>query len=348
MTDLSRRHDIDWLRVITIALLLIYHVAISFQSWGLMIGFITNKESWGNLWIPMSALNVWRIPLLFFVSGMGVYFALQKRNWKQLMGERTKRILLPFIFGMLIIVPVHLLLLQHYYSWPIRYKPGPSHLWFLGNIFIYTLVLLPLFMFLKRNKESKLAHILRKVIGYPLGLLIVMLFFVIEAVLVAPYPFEMYAMTIHGFILGLLAFCFGFLFMYTGKPFWDMLLKWRWIFIVGALVLYFYRLSEGLIGIPHYLMSIESCLWIFTVFAFGYRHLNFSNSTLRYLSQGAYPIYIVHMICIYAACYVILPLNLDVRLKFFIVLGMTFFGSFGIYELLIRRIKFIRPLFGMK
>ncbi len=116
MLTSSRRYDIDWLRVIAIGLLLIYHIAIAFQPWGVMIGFIANKKPWQALWIPMTMLNVWRIPLLFFVSGMGVYFAIQNRNWKQLIQERAKRILLPFLFGMFFVVPIHVYLWQDYYQ----------------------------------------------------------------------------------------------------------------------------------------------------------------------------------------------------------------------------------------
>ena len=36
----ERRHDIDWLRVIAIGVLLIYHIAIVFQPWEMFIGFI--------------------------------------------------------------------------------------------------------------------------------------------------------------------------------------------------------------------------------------------------------------------------------------------------------------------
>lgn len=61
----NRRYDIDWLRVIAIGLLLIYHIAIGFQPWGVFIGFIQNDEALESIWIPMSMLNVWRIPLLF-------------------------------------------------------------------------------------------------------------------------------------------------------------------------------------------------------------------------------------------------------------------------------------------
>ena len=73
----ERRYDIDWLRVIAIGLLLIYHIAIVFQPWAMFIGFIKSEESVESLWTPMTMLNIWRIPLLFYVSGMGLYFAIK-------------------------------------------------------------------------------------------------------------------------------------------------------------------------------------------------------------------------------------------------------------------------------
>src|ERR1041385_5562426 len=109
-----RRYDIDWIRVIAIGLLIIYHSSIAFQSWGSMIGFITSPEPWPGLWIPMAVLNVWRIPLLFFVSGMGVYFAMQSRTWLQLVTERARRIFVPYIFGMFVTVPLQLLIWRSY------------------------------------------------------------------------------------------------------------------------------------------------------------------------------------------------------------------------------------------
>ena len=165
----NRRHDIDWVRVIAIGLLLIYHIAIGFQPWGVMIGFITNSEPWESLWIPMAMLNVWRIPLLFFVSGMGVYFALQNRNWKELLKERASRILIPFVFGILVIVPLHMYLMQFHFGWDVSYSPNPGHLWFLGNIFSYVLLLAPIFYYLKKNEAEKFVLGLKKTIQYAFG-----------------------------------------------------------------------------------------------------------------------------------------------------------------------------------
>jgi glucan biosynthesis protein C len=348
MTTSERRYDIDWLRVITIGLLLIYHIAIIFQPWGIFIQFIQSEQSLEGLWIPMAMLNIWRIPLLFFVSGMGVCFAIRKRDWKQLFAERSKRIFLPFLFGMFFIVPLHVLIWQNYYQQDLNYLPNPSHLWFLSNIFIYVLMLSPVFYYLKKNEDGKIMQWFRKLMKNPLGLLIVIIPFALEAVIMNPEPFEMYAMTWHGFFLGLLAFLFGFCFVLTGSSFWNTILKWRWLLLSIAFGLYLVRLLAFELKTPNYLMSIESNIWIFAVFGFAYKYLNKPSKALSYLSQAAYPIYILHMAFMFLGAVLILPLEMPVFAKFVSVIAFTSIGSFSLYELLIKRIGFLRPLFGLK
>lgn len=343
----NRQYFIDWIRVIAIGLLLIYHITIGFQPWGIMIAFITNSNSWDSLWIPMTMLNVWRIPVLFFVSGMGVYFAMQNRNWKQLLKERTFRILLPFVFGMFCIVPLHLFLWQHYYNMDLKYIFDPGHLWFLGNIFIYVVLFSPLFYYLKRNQEGKLVKGIAKLFSTPFGLIAVVVAFILEATILEPYPYEMYAMTWHGFFLGLLAFFFGFCFVLSGNGFWNMILKYRWMCISIAVVLFVIRLLYWKMNTPVYLLVTESQFWIVSVFAFGYKYLNRGGKTLTYLSQAAYPVYILHMLFLYLGSMMIFPLALDVHIKFVLVLFITMGGCFATYEG-IRRLKWIRPLFGLK
>ena len=94
-------------------------------------------------------------------------------------------------------------------------------------------------------------------------------------------------------------------------------------------------------------MAIESCMWIFAVFGFGYKYLNHPSKTLSYLSQGAYPIYIIHMIFLYLGSVLILPLEIPTILKFILVIAFTFIGCFALYEL-IRRVPFLRPLIWFK
>lgn len=348
MTTFTRRQDIDALRVIAIALLIVYHVAIGFQSWGLMVGFIGHVPSADALWLPMTALNIWRIPLLFFVSGMGVYLAFGKRTPFQLLAERSRRILLPFVFGMLCIVPLHSLVLQGYYGWPLRYSPGPGHLWFLGNILIYTIVLLPLLAHLQRSPDSPLGSRLQRWVAHPLGWLIILAIFAGEALVMNPYPFELYAMTWHGFWIGLLAFLAGYLFVFSGTAFWQRIVYWRWGWLVLAVALFTLRTITAEPRPPAWLLSIESNAWVLTVLAFGHKHINRPGAALGYLSQAAYPVYITHMVWLYLASAVIFPLTLNVYLKFILVLALTAGACLFSYEYGIRRVRWLRPLFGLK
>ena len=346
--DVKRRYDIDWLRVIAIGLLLIYHIAIVFQPWGVFIGFIQSDQQWGSLWTPMMMFNVWRIPLLFFVSGMGVGFAMKKRNIKQLLAERSMRILVPYLFGILIIVPVHIFLWQKYYHQDLHYTIKQGHLWFLGNIFVYVLLLSPLFYFLRKHENSKMARAIQFLYKSPFSLLLVMLLFVVEVVLTKPELFELYALSLHGFLLGFLAFFFGFSFILGATTFWPMVLKWRLVFLFLAVALYVVRIVEFQFKAPNCLTSIESNLWVFTVLGFAYRYLNRPGKALRYLSQAVYPVYIIHMIFLYGGSYIILPLNLSAPTKFALLVLFTGAGCFLTYDLIIKRASFLRPLFGLK
>jgi len=255
---------------------------------------------------------------------------------------------LPFLFGIIFIVPIHVIIWQYYYKQDIAFMPQQGHLWFLKNIFIYVVVLSPVFFYLRKQKDGFIGKWLKRLFKNPLGWLLVIAALLAEAVIVNPETFELYAMTTHGFVLGLLAFLFGFLFVISGETFWPMVLKWRWLFLVIAFSMYLIRFFIFSLKSPNYWTGIESPLWIFAMFGIAYRYLNNPSKTLTYLSQGAYPIYIVHMIFIYLGSILILPLNIPVFIKFLLLSVFTFLGRLGLYDLVIRRIPFLRPLFGLK
>lgn len=346
MSSLQRRYDIDWLRVIAIGLLLIYHIAIGFQSWGIMIGFITTSKPWAALWTPMQLLNVWRIPLLFFVSGMGVYFAMQKRNGRQLLGERARRILLPFVFGSVVVVPIHVWIWRSYYHMPMDFTWSPGHLWFLANIFAYVVLLSPVLFYLKHHAEGKLVTAMKRLMSHPLGLVVVAGAFVLEVLVMKPYPFELYALKWHGFVLGFLAFFFGFCFVLSGHAFWQMIQRWRWVFVAIGISLFVLRVYQ-LVSMPGYVIAIESLSWIMTVLAFGSKHLNKPGRALTYLSEAAYPVYILHMVYLYLGSMFLFKLSIPAPVQFVLVLVFTLAGCFGTFEV-IRRVSWLRVVFGLK
>jgi peptidoglycan/LPS O-acetylase OafA/YrhL len=154
--------------------------------------------------------------------------------------------------------------------------------------------------------------------------------------------------TTHGFILGMIAFFFGFLFIAIGDAFWNAIQRMRYISLVIAVSLYLVRLFYFDLNGPNYLTSTESMSWIFSLMGFGYKYFNKPSKILSHLSQAAYPVYIIHMIFLYLASYLILPLNLKVGLNIIMIVLFTFTGCYITYEFVIKRITFIGPMFGLK
>lgn len=345
----QHRYDIDWLRTLALGLLIVYHVVMSFQPWGYLFGFPQNEQSLVNLWIPMALINVWRIPILFAISGMGVWFALKRRSWQQLLQDRALRILLPFGFGIFFINPIVAYAAMIYYDTDPYYLPGQFHLWFLGNIFVYVLLLLPLLMAIKKWPDNAVLGWLRHLVQLPGGILLFALPLMVEAWLVNPADFVTYAETAHGFWLGLICFLTGFLFVSLQNTFWHALTEVRALAAAFALIMYLVRLFHFQFqGVPNGLIALESMLWMLAILGFGAIYLNRPSRALGYLSTAVYPVYIVHMPVQFLLALVILPLPLAAVLKLLLLLTGTLGGSLLLYEVLLKRIRWIRPLFGMK
>ncbi|MGL4292562.1 MAG: acyltransferase family protein, partial [Bacteroidales bacterium] len=156
-----RRHDLDNLRVLLFLLLILYHVGMFFCPWSF---HFKNNEVVEWLVYPMLFLNQWRLPLLFVISGMGTAFALRIRSMTDFVKERNKRLLIPFLFGMLFIVPP-----QVYFERIVKSQFSGSyfgylsesaftgaypdgniswhHLWFILYLLLFSVILAPLFIY---------------------------------------------------------------------------------------------------------------------------------------------------------------------------------------------------------
>jgi hypothetical protein len=172
--------------------------------------------------------------------------------------------------------------------------------------------------------------------------------FIAEAKWVQPENYELYAMTPHGFWLGMIAFLTGFLCVYAGPSFWENATKLRWVLLLFAFTLYVLRLQQITTDLSQYLIPVESNLWIYTVFGWGHKYLNRPGKILTYLSAAAYPVYIIHMVFLYLASLIVFPMDIYPVAKLMLVILLTFAGCFISYEFLIRRINWIRPFFGLK
>ena len=348
-TTYQRRYDVDWLRVLAMVLLIIYHIVVSFQPWATKIFFIQNEQSLEGLWIIMAVINVWRIPILFLISGMGVRFAMERRDWKQLLKDRTVRILIPFLFGFFFICPISAYFSLRFYNQEVVYIPNPGHLWFLTNIFLYVLLLLPFWVYMRNNPDNYILRVLSKIFRRPLGLYFFALPVMVEVLLVNPTHFPTYAMTPHGFYLGMICFIVGFVFISIGDNFWRAVESIRRIALIVAFLLYLVRLMVfHLNGEPNLLTAFESVSWMLAILGYGSLYLNRPSDSLTYFSKAVYPVYIIHMPVQYCISYYLLPLALPVFLKLVLLLLGTFGASLLIYEYFLRRLRWIQPMFGIK
>jgi surface polysaccharide O-acyltransferase-like enzyme len=344
----ERRYDVDWLRTIAIGLLVLFHILLSFQPWAASSGFPQNEELLEELVPFISMLTVWRIPLLFMISGMGVRFAMERRDWRQLLKDRALRILVPYLFGIIVLDTLIAVALPRL-GWAAEYAPNFGHLWFLLNIFLYVLWLIGIMVYLRDNPNNALSRFLSWIVRRPLGLLFFAVPLMVEAWLTNPEYFSVYIDNVHGWLLGLICFFWGFVFISAQEVFWPAVAKTRWITLLLASSLFLVRLMAlGFENELAWLVALESMSWMLAILGFGSLHLNKPSRSLGYLSRAVYPVYIVHLPVQFAICYFLLPLSLSAYWKLGFLLAGTFGVSFLLYEYVLRRLKWIRPLFGMK
>ena len=343
-----RRYDIDWIRVFALILLIIYHAVISFMPFGHKAFFIENNEHLEILWILMAMINVWRIPILFMVSGMGVYFAMRRHNWKEFLKDRTVRILLPFIFGFFFICPINLYFLALHHDKDISYVPHSGHLWFLSNIFVYTILLLPIFIYMNKNKENVTQKILSKLFHFRGGIICLSLIPMFETIIIRS-EFAIYGNTAHGFWLGFVCFFTGFALVSQENQFWHAIEIARRKNIIIAFFLYLIRLYNIINDNNeiYWLTGFESMCWMLAIFGYGSLYFNKPSNLLRICSEAVYPIYILHLPLQAFFCYKIIPWNMPAFFKLQLILQGIFISSIFLY-LIIKRMKWFRPLFGMK
>lgn len=369
----ERRYDLDWLRVMVFALLIFYHVGMFFVPWG---WHIKNNQIYEELKWPMLFINQWRLPILFVISGMGTAFALSFRSIGQFISERNMRLGLPLIFGMLIIVPPQVYIerladgdyngtfLEYMFGFAFHgvYPEGNiswHHLWFLPYLLIFSIILSPVFLYIRNHANSGWLDGLRNMLtGNPFMLyLFVIPLYLYESLLEPFFPItHNLVWDWFNFISSLTLFFYGFLLITIKEAFWNATYRIRkyslWIGIIcfsGLLVRWLFFEDSILVHfIEAALKVINLWSWILTIFAYAAIYLNKSSKLLAYCNRAVYPFYILHQTITIILGYYLMRLEWSFFTKSLIMLTGTFFFSFLIYEFGIRRIGVLHPLFGLK
>jgi len=369
--DENRRHDLDWLRVLAILLLQVFHTGMAFNSWDWHIKS-PDRLPWLDL--PMSFLHQWRMPLLFFISGVGTTFALRSRKLSGFVKERHRRLLWPLVFGMLVIIPpqVYCERLFHgvkyatfwdFYKTIFYGTPYPEgnttwhHLWFVAYLFVFSMLTVPLLAAFGTKRGQTILEAWRSWLarGTRIYLLILPLT-VIQLSLRRSWPTE------QNLVADWANFCFQLFHFWAGivvashPGIWDRIEKLRRVSLGLGLATLGTLLIDDAVGveggypypIEYTLLSGLTWFWILIALGYGKHYLNFRNRFISYANEGIYPFYILHQTVIVVIGYYLVTWPLGPTVKFGVLLVLSFAGSVAIYDVLIRRWEWVRPCFGLK
>jgi surface polysaccharide O-acyltransferase-like enzyme len=382
MQAATRRHDIDALRVLAFGLLIAYHCAMAYVSeWG---WHIKSSHTADGLQNPMIFLNRWRMELLFLISGLALSFLQRRAGSLSLARLRSRRLLLPLLFGMAVVVPLqpyvqgvskglvepgfgHFLL--RYFSggpWPAEAFDGWehsmtwNHLWYLVYVWAYTILLLALSPLWNtppgRALRAALAP-LRRLRGP--GLLFLPALPLIAWSLLWQERFPETHDLVHDWFIHAEYFsCFVYgRWLGSDMGLWDELQRLRWRslgFALGVFVVYLPLLqclpddSSPLdIAVTRTLRWSYCWLMLAAILGWARQLLDRPFAWLPYATEAVFPWYVLHQSLIVGLLYLLLPLHLGPVTEPLLLVCGTVAGCALLHEGLIRRRNWLRPLFGL-
>lgn len=377
----KRRHDLDWLRIIAFGFLIFYHIGMFYVTWG---WHVKSQYSSPSLEPLMMMVNPWRLALLFFISGVAARFLLDKMGNGKFAMDRTVRLGLPLIFGMIVIV-----MPQSYFQllrlheiqpgilafWP-KYldvhsgfsiiTPTWNHLWYIIYLLVYCLILIAL------------APILKAIAAGPVGHWFARLPLIVRMLVLPVAPFILYLFTLdprfptthtlwgdwanhaHSFTI----FLYGYLAAKSvrwwkdvralGKPVPAMAL----VLGVGLLVSYEHwdalvklvradGWGADLSPVNEVLRTLYAWSVILTWQVVAMKWLSRPGPVLRYMTGMIFCWYILHQTLIIVIGHTVTKWGIGEGREMLLVLLGTVLGCLVLGEI-IRRIPLIRPLFGIK
>jgi peptidoglycan/LPS O-acetylase OafA/YrhL len=380
MQPALRQPHLDWLRIFAIIGVLFFHSAMPFaaEEWW----HIKNKET-SNVLLEFNFwLSRFRMPLLFFISGAVSFYMMQKRSAASFIGLRFRRLFIPLLFGMLVIVPpqVYMERLAQGYNgsfWQfypsifegVPYPKGNTswhHLWFIAYLFVYDLIAAPLFAWMISARGRAFAQRLNWFGKSGRIYLLVIPSIIVYASLVLKYPetndlIHDYTFLPYWFLFLLI----GFLCVVTPSLMESLERNRRTSLMLGIILfilMNYLRWNSkepwDVVGqnwrelpITYAYLAMYPAVawfWLMSLTGYGKKYLNKATSFSNYASQAVYPFYVVHQTIIVILAYYVVQANDSVMMKYLFLSMVSLFLSVAVCHLVIQRFAVTRFLFGLK
>lgn len=358
----DRLHYMDHLRAQAMLAGVLFHAALAYSP--LMNRFFPTADRQNSAWVDavVWGLHLVRMPLFFLVAGFFASWTLARRGGAALARQRMRRILLPFLLAW----PLVWLSLSASTAWaavnvqhpsaflamvrewmrspdPPTPPPGTAHLWFL-----YYLLLFAVLHWVAHTLE--LGRVGRWLMDRPAPWWLLGLPLLLTPALAsvgAPHPApegllpQFWAIAFYGTFFALGA-------VVHGEPDWAQRLRPTapWL-LAGCAVLYLAFLWRLRIELPDMGISTASwptaaleaflSVWLTVLcLAGGQRVLDRPDPVMRYLAQGAYWTYVLHLPLLFVIQYLLMDLDLAWPLKFLLASTATLAVCLLSYQVLVR------------
>jgi glucans biosynthesis protein C len=371
----ERRHDIDWLRVLAILVVFVFHSSRFFDQgdW-----HVKNGATYFGVQVWTTVLALWMMPFIFVVSGASTFYSLGGRGVGRFLKDRTLRLLVPLVVGIFthIILAVYLerlthgqfqgsfwQFIPHYFDGMYPFNGGNFawmglHLWYLEVLFVFSLITLPLLTWLKRRGAGVLEAI-GGLLARPFAIYLLALPIMALTILLDPHTVpgmrDFGSWSLFPYIL---FFIYGF--VLVSAPAIETRVRRQWglslaaaIVLLLALFVVWAMMGDAAFGSPRWVLiqamiGLDAWCGILAFWGLGTARLNFSNPLLRYANEAVLPFYIMHQTVLLGIGFFVVQWAIPDLAKWAVIAPVSLGIILGLYEFLVRRLDVLRFLFGMR
>lgn len=372
----------DWLRVLAVAGVVVFHAVLPFANVGWWISNVSGSDVLKAI-VPL--VDAFGLALLFLLAGASARFALAKRSMPAFLKERSRRLLLPFVVGFpFVVLPVGYVtaiasglvsgsFLDFLAAWPgltwkwlqtVGFSPRifdiDLHLWFLGYLFVFAVLGSPVFTFLSSARGRSGIEILSVAARMPGATLLVavpMAVMVLALYPLGPFVHDWWSFAFYGitFLAGYVLYSDPRLTAAARRDFpvalAVALLASTALIATGFTDWSFgyqsgLRVVDGTYFFMLTLYAISGWSWTLTLLGVG-MHVKFMQKPLAAkLSELAMPVYILHMPIVTMTTFVVVALPFDLLAKIITSVAVTAGGTI-VVAAIATRIGIVRRLLGL-